>query len=144
MDLLKELLKQNENLNEGFTDYTVMKSDSAADAFSNLCDEMAKQLKEVLKDPGNKYNTRGSVNVAMIFTEYLMGFSGVSEKLSNVAKMTLKLLEDDLAKLGADKAEIQGDYSNEVTKLKWIKWVAEVHAHSGSFKSLITKLKKFK
>lgn len=65
---LKDFLK----LDEGFSSYTVNGSDTAADAFSNMCDAIAKSLNATLKEKSSKFNTPGYVNVAMIVKEYLM------------------------------------------------------------------------
>lgn len=119
MDLLKELF-----LNEGFSSYTVGGSDSAADLFGDMCDKMAGILQAKLDDKGNEYNTPGYINVGMIFDEFLMPFSGRNKKFSDVAKMTLHLLQDEehwAKKHKSDTVEQNAKVSKLITKLKKFK-----------------------
>jgi len=120
MSILKEL----DLLSEGFSAYTVGGSDTAADLFADACDKMAGILQAALKDKGNEYNTPGYINVGMIFDEFLMPFSGRSDRLSQVAKMTLHLLQDEAQwakKHKSDNVEQNAIVNKLITKLKKFK-----------------------
>jgi hypothetical protein len=59
-------------LTEGFVGLSVLDSDSAADAMSDLVETIVKSLRAKLKNKGNEYNTPGYLNVAMIITEHFL------------------------------------------------------------------------
>lgn len=114
------LLKQ---LFEGFMDYSVGGSDSAADlwhavekhikktksAKTNsmmpekvqlvvLADAMIEQLKIGLADKGNAYNTHGTLNVAMILLEEVQKkYFAVSERLRKFTLEVANTLEKEVA-----------------------------------------------
>ena len=96
-DLLRMLEAKNHQLDEGFSDYSVMGSDEASNALHEMAAVMAKSLKKELKNKSSEYNTPGPVNVAMIINEYLQKFKGIDE-IASVAKDTAKALEEEIKK----------------------------------------------
>jgi hypothetical protein len=95
MSLLRELVE----LKEGFSSYTVNGSDTAADAYEEMCNVMAASLAKALKFEGNRYNTTGAINVAMIVKEHLLPGKLINDKLQAIVKKALDKLD------GADVAE---------------------------------------
>lgn len=120
MNILKEL----DLLSEGFTSYKVGGSDEALDVFHTVCDKMAGVLQAALKNKGSELNPPGYINVGMIFDEFLMPFSGRNDRLSQVAKMTLNLLQDEAAwakKQKSDNVEQNAVVNKLISKLKKFK-----------------------
>lgn len=55
----------------GYTALTIIGSDLAADAAADMIAVIVKSLKKSLKEKGSEFNTNGTVNVAMIFHEFI-------------------------------------------------------------------------
>lgn len=91
---LRQIIKEelNKNINEGFMNYSVGGSDSAADLWSNCIDKIVPVLKRGLKDRGNEYNTTGPQNVAMILIEKL---KNNIEELSDLKDLTIEALSKE-------------------------------------------------
>lgn len=87
---LAGLPAKTEVLNEGFMDFSVSGSDSAADLWYSVCNAAAKTLKAGLRDKGNEYNTHGTLNVGMILVEKFKSLDGDLDKLGNEVKARLE------------------------------------------------------
>lgn len=92
MKLLKSI-SEAVKLEEGFSGYRVISSDTAADCWGNCLDALATMLRKELntskkQKKQSKYNTSGAVNVAMILLEKLKKDVAMSMDLEQLAKDT--------------------------------------------------------
>lgn len=100
-------------LAEGFMDYSVVGSDSAADLWHDCkktdgSDEaIAACLAKGAKDKGNTYNTPGWLNASMVICEKYMKLARTGPKTKALAKKLKKYIEDDVLPglKGDDKAK---------------------------------------
>lgn len=116
MKFLQDLLDIEEtkklNISEGILEYSVNGSDQASDAFHDLTKVMMKSLKQSLKQKGSSYNTPGTLNVAMIFNEYLTLFAKENE-FKDLGRIILGTLNDSVNELeGEDSDGDNKDYLN--------------------------------
>jgi hypothetical protein len=107
MTLLKELnLKTKEaeevaKLSEGIMSYSVVGSDTTADLyFGEVLNAVVSVLHKGLKFKGNKYNTTGAENVAMILLEKFKNDIPHNPKMAELARSLGKRFLDE-----ADGAE---------------------------------------
>jgi len=91
-----------ETLTEGFMDLSVVGSDSASNLMYEISSAAAGVLKKGLKAKGNKYNTPGYLNVAMIITEYFAEQEW-HEELHAVAKLALAEMKKNEAAWNSNK-----------------------------------------
>ncbi len=131
-------MKIAELLTEGFMSFTVGGSDSAADLQSDvekavkaakaalkqktgsllpdkvinskLCDAAIEALKKGLKDPGNTYNTHGTLNVAMIMHEEWRQFRTLPQWKTFAGEVAAKLKSE----VAARKAKPPSEYTREM------------------------------
>lgn len=113
-------LSEAQELNEGFMDFTVHGSDSAADLHHEALDAAAKKLRAGLKDKGNEFNTHGTLNVAMIlvqrYAKEINGYSPIHDLAVDVHKKLKAEVEHEQAKNKANR-RIAGDYLNAMEKI---------------------------
>lgn len=112
MKVLRDLLRQE--ITEGVMHLSVVGSDSASDLFHDVMEGVVKSLRNGLKNKGNKYNSDGYLNVAMIITEYFKGVHHPSlAKLASDVRDNLEKREEkkpfggDLDKLCKELAKFK-------------------------------------
>lgn len=94
----------------GFTDMSIMGSDTAADMALDIGNMLAKALKEESKEENNEYNTDGIENVAMFFEEVICKSNNVfsyNENLTSLANDIVKSLKNRIKNLS--KKEYKND-----------------------------------
>lgn len=92
----------------GFTDLSILGSDTAADMANDIGDILAKRLSKEMKLKENEFNTDGPDNVAMFFEEVICKSGSVfmfNENLENIADKVIEYLEARIKKI----KEIQDD-----------------------------------
>jgi hypothetical protein len=102
----------NEGLNEGFMDFSVNGSDSAADLHYEALKAVEKKLRVGLRDKGNEYNTHGTLNVAMILVQRYKGELR-DDPLHDLAVEVLSKLTAEIKAQEAkdkDNKRVDGDY----------------------------------
>lgn len=96
----------------GFTDISIMGSDTAADMALNIGDMLAKKLTKESKAKDNEFNTDGIDNVAMFFEEVICKTVNVFSYNNNLiclANNIVESLEDRIKRL--NKKEYRNDKS---------------------------------
>lgn len=109
---IKQPLKEN-LVTEGFMDFTVNGSDSAADLHAAALDAVEKHLRKGLKDKGNAYNTHGTLNVAMILIEKYKDELNEYGHFHDLAVDVLNKLNDEIKeqqKRDKENNRVSGDY----------------------------------
>lgn len=89
-------------------------SDSASDMAFSVIDAMADKLIEESKDKGNKYNTDGSLNVALFFKDIITPMDEYHFKSNEKLQ---KLARTILPKVKAQRNSFGRDLSSEVDAL---------------------------
>ncbi len=105
----------------GYMDISIGGSDRAADCFYNIVADMVKSLQEELQDPGNEFNTSGTVNVALFFEEVVnpnLSFWAKfvhhdENKMLSLARKTLTNLE----KVEISHAEVKEMWETDKNRL---------------------------
>lgn len=96
----------------GFTDMSIMGSDTAADMASDIGDMLAEKLAEESKTKENEFNTDGIDNVAMFFEEVICKSGNVFSYNDNIIALANKIansLKNRIKKLS--KKEYKNDES---------------------------------
>ncbi len=94
----------------GFTDMSIMGSDTAADMASNIGDMLAKKLTKESKVKDNEFNTDGIDNVAMFFEEVICKSNNVFSYNDNLIYLANNIVESLKNRIkGLSKKEYRND-----------------------------------
>lgn len=113
----------------GYADITMVGSDTASDLGCDIVDAIVKELKKALPDQGNRYNTNGCINVALVFEEL-------------INKAEFMLYDPDLLEIAEECKTLLGQHANEMKNAKWSS-LENKNWHLQRYNELLVELEKY-